>query len=265
MGDYAVGMVAEDVFAGGGEFGGAVETRGEVGGEEGPDGGAAEAFGAVGELAGDGGAAKEAVDEVGEEEGPEDGDGAEEEEEGEEACDGEAVHEYCECLEASLEWDVGGCPSDLAALPALAGLPTGDQGVSRLLRGGLVDPALGHLAGVEVQSCGVVFRSLCACESMAIAVWVFPLEFGVRVQVCGGFIGGIVVVGLILGLLAHVQGVIGVGELGLGRGDMTIGLAFVALKLVQLVFGCRAMVSQAARVCCSCVGWGWLVLGGRWY
>ena len=109
--DDAVRVVAEDVFAGGGEGGGAVEPRGEVRGEERPDGEAAEDFGAVGQVAGGAGVGEEDVDCVREEEGPEEGDGAEEEEEAEEAGDAEGVHEDDEGLESSFQGHVHGSES----------------------------------------------------------------------------------------------------------------------------------------------------------
>lgn len=77
-----MGMVPEYVFARGLQFSGAVESRGEVGGEEGPDGESATPFAAEGELAVCACVGEEDVDEVGEEQGPEDWDAAPEEEDG---------------------------------------------------------------------------------------------------------------------------------------------------------------------------------------
>ena len=74
--DDAVGVVAEDVFAGRGQDLRAVQAGGEVGGEEGPDGEGAEEGGAAGESARVTGGGEEEVEDVGEEERPEDGDGA---------------------------------------------------------------------------------------------------------------------------------------------------------------------------------------------
>ena len=85
--DDAVGVVAEDVFAGRGELFGAVQARGEVGGEEGEYGQAADGFGTMGEVAGGGGVGEVDVDEVRDEKGPQEWDGAEEEKDREEETD----------------------------------------------------------------------------------------------------------------------------------------------------------------------------------
>lgn len=110
--DDAVRVVAEDVLAGWGERGGAVEAGGEVGGEERPEGEGAEEGGAVGQLAGVRGGGEEDVDGVGEEEGPEEGDGAEEEEDGEEQGHAEGVAEHDEGLETAFQGDVQRGPAD---------------------------------------------------------------------------------------------------------------------------------------------------------
>ena len=80
MGDYPVGVVAEDVFAGWRENLRAVEAGGEVGCEEGPEFHGAEELGAVRQSAGVRGPGEENVEEIGEEQRPEEGDRAEEEE-----------------------------------------------------------------------------------------------------------------------------------------------------------------------------------------
>lgn len=110
--DDAVGVVAEDVFAGWGERCGAVEAGGEVRGEEGPDRETADEVGAVGKLARGAGAGEEDVDGVWEQDGPEQGDGAEEEEEAEEARYGQGVHQDNEGLKPPFHGDVhGGKPN----------------------------------------------------------------------------------------------------------------------------------------------------------
>ena len=112
MRDDAVRVVAEDVFAGWGEFLGAVQARGEVGGEEGPDAEGAEVGRPSGQGAGAAGCGEQEVQGVGQEEGPEERDGAEGEEGCEEEGDAEGVEEDDEGLESSFEGHVEGGEAD---------------------------------------------------------------------------------------------------------------------------------------------------------
>jgi len=112
VGDDAVGMVAEDVLAGGGEGGGAVETHGEVGGEEGPEFEGAEIGGAGGEGARGVGGGEEDGEHVGNQEGPGEGNGGKEEKVGDEQEGGECVEEDDEGLETAFKGDVKWRPAD---------------------------------------------------------------------------------------------------------------------------------------------------------
>ncbi|KFY62769.1 hypothetical protein V496_04399, partial [Pseudogymnoascus sp. VKM F-4515 (FW-2607)] len=128
VGDDAVRVVAEDVLACWAELGGAVQARGEVAREEGPELAAAEARGAHAEFAAVAGFGEHDVDHVGHDEGPEERDRAGEEEGADEERDGEGVREDHGGLEASLEGDVEGREADAGGVPGFAGFAAGGEG-----------------------------------------------------------------------------------------------------------------------------------------
>lgn len=103
MGDDPVRVVAEDVFPGWGQRGGAVQAGGEVGRKEGPDFGGAEELGPVRKRAGYRGVGEDDVDQVRKDQRPEEGDRAQEEEQREQAGHAQSVGENNQSLKPTLD------------------------------------------------------------------------------------------------------------------------------------------------------------------
>lgn len=103
MRDDAVRVIAEDVFACGGENGGAMEAGREVGREKRPDWKRAQEIGAMGEIARVSSTGKDDIYEVGNEDRPEEWDGTEEEEGAEKQGNAESVAKDNESLQTSFE------------------------------------------------------------------------------------------------------------------------------------------------------------------